>query len=124
NNTQATYGNVLLRNPSGILMIDRAEDRADHKLDVVFYSFETGKAQICATFKKVDETNGLYTMGDKGTLKNRLGFANQCFVGYQPFNTEYIMTGGADYIRINQVDIFNNNPDNYVGALKLKIVRK
>ena len=121
NNQQPTYCNVLLREPNGILFIDRAEDRTDHKLDIVFYSFDTEQAYICKTLKKVDFSNGLYNMGDKASLVDRLGLPNQCMISYQPFSTDYIMVGGADYIRMNQVDIFNNNPDNYVGALKIKI---
>jgi len=120
-NTQPTYINVLMRDPNGILFIDRGEDRVDRKLDIVFYSFDRNKAYICKTLKKVSESNGLFNMGDKATMVDRVGLPNQCAVGYQPFNTDYVMVGGATYIRMNQVDIFNNNPDNYVGALKIKI---
>ena len=120
-NRQPTYINVLLRNPNGILFIDRAEERKDRKLDIVFYSFDKEKAYICGTFEKVPETNGLFNMGDKAGIPNRLGFPNQCAVGYQPFNTDYVMIGGATHIRMNQVDLFNNSPDSYVGTLKIKI---
>lgn len=119
--TQATYINILLRNPNGILFIDRAEPRTDRKLDIVFYSFEKGKAYICKTFDKVPESNGLFNMGDKAGIANRVGFPNQCGVGYQPFNTDFVMIGGATHIRMNQVDLFNNSPDNYVGAIKLEV---
>ena len=123
NNTQPTYINILMRNPNGILFLDRAEDRVDRKLDIVFYSFDENRAYICTTLKKVPESNGLFNMGDKASMINRLGLPNQCAVGYQPFNTDYVMTGGATYIRMNQIDLFNNNPDNYVGAVKIKITR-
>jgi hypothetical protein len=122
NNTQATYGNVLLRNPNGLLMIDRSEDRTDHKLDVVFYSFDTKRLYKCYTFEKVGSDEPLYWTGDKGGMADRVGLCNQVIVTYQPSTTDCIMIGGADYVRINDTTVFDNDINNYVGALKLKIV--
>lgn len=120
-NTQATYGNILLRNPNGLLIIDRAEDREDKKLDVVFYSFDTKKIYKCYTFEKVSSDNYLYSSGDK-VAENRVGLCNQVIMPYQPSTTDYVMLGGNDHIRHNDTTVFDNDGDNYVGALKLKIV--
>lgn len=111
--SQATYGTILLRNPNGLLFLERAEPRADHKLDIMFYSFDKEKLYVVATFNKsifgleVDERNGL---------------CNQCFTEYQPTTTDFVLCGGGTSIRPNQADILNNAEDNYIGTIKMKVV--
>lgn len=112
NGSQATYGTILLRNPNGLLFLDRAEPREDNLLDIPFYSFDDEKLYMTATFGKK-----LFNIDP-----NRNGLCNQCFTDYQPTTTDFVVCGGGSVIRHNTTDILNNSADNYIGVLKLKVV--
>ncbi len=112
NGSQATYGTILLRNPNGLLFLDRAEPREDNLLDIPFYSFDDEKLYMTATFGKK-----LFNIE-----QNRNGLCNQCFTDYQPTTTDFVICGGGNVIRHNTTDILNNSADNYIGVLKLKVV--
>lgn len=112
NGSQATYGTILLRNPNGLLFLDRAEPREDNLLDIPFYSFDDEKLYMTATFGKK-----LFNIDP-----NRNGLCNQCFTDYQPATTDFVVCGGGSVIRHNTTDILNNSADNYIGVLKLKVV--
>ena len=112
NRSQATYGTILLRNPNGLLFLDRAEPREDNLLDIPFYSFDDEKLYMTATFGKK-----LFNIDP-----NRNGLCNQCFTDYQPTTTDFVVCGGGNVIRHNTTDVLNNSADNYIGVLKLKVV--
>ena len=114
-NSQATYGTVLMRNPKGLLLLDRAEPRPDNLLDIPFYSFEDSKLYMTATFKK-----SIF----EGIEENRNGLPNQCFTEYQPDALDGILCGSGTFVRFNTTDILGNASDNYIGLLKMKITEE
>ena len=113
--SQATYVNILLRNPNGILFLDRAEPRTDGMLDLYFYSFDDEKLHKCTTLYR-SEGEVSNAVG-----ANRTGLPNQCATLYQPQSLDYVLCGGGDLIRSNNTTLFGNSLENYVGALKLKL---
>ena len=113
--SQATYSSVLVRNPNGILFLDRTEPRTDGKLDIKFYSFDDDKVYICATLEKA--TTDIVTI----EAEARTGLANQCVTIYQPESLDFVLCGGGIRYRPNSTALFNNSIANYVGALKLKV---
>ena len=113
NGSQATYGTILLKEPNGLLFMDRAEPREDNLLDIPFYSFDDEKLYFIATYKKV-----IF-----GTVEpNRNGLCNQFFTEYQPTTTDFVLTGGGSIVRPNTDDILNNSSDNYIGLIKMRVV--
>lgn len=113
--SQATYVSILLRNPYGILIIDRAEPRTDGLLDLKFYDLNDETLSIVSTLHRAST--------DASTLEHdtRIGLPNQFATLYQPQSCDYILLGGGTVIRPNNTSLFNNSIDNYVGALKLKL---
>lgn len=113
--SQATYVTTLLRNPNGLLIIDRAEPRDDGKLDIKFYSFDDRKLHVCHTFHQA-ETN-------VAELENarRIGIPNQTSVLYQPQVLDGAIYGGGRFVRPNNTALFNNTQENYVGTMILKV---
>jgi hypothetical protein len=116
--SQATYVNVLLRNPKGMLFLDRAEPRSDGLLDVLFYSFDEEKLYVIATLERA--TTDISDV--KYIEKDRTGLPNQCVTLYQPQALDYVVCGGGNIIRHNNTSLFDNSVENYVGALKLKVI--
>ena len=115
--SQATYASALINEPYGILIIDRAEPRTDGLLDVKFFSFDDNKVYIVKTLKRATtDASGL-------ELSTRIGLPNQTTMMYQPENDTYIMCGGGTKLRTNNTSLFRNSLDNFVGALKLKVVK-
>lgn len=113
NGSQATYGTILLKEPNGLLFMDRAEPREDNLLDIPFYSFDDEKLYFIATYKKV-----IF-----GTVEpNRNGLCNQFFTEYQPTTTDFVLTGGGSIVRPNTDDVLNNSSDNYIGLIKMRVV--
>lgn len=113
NGSQATYGTILLKEPNGLLFMDRAEPREDNLLDIPFYSFDDEKLYFIATYKKV-----IF-----GTVEpNRNGLCNQFFTEYQPTTTDFVLTGGGSIVRPNTDDVLNNASDNYIGLVKMRVV--
>lgn len=115
--SQATYGMILMREPYGILMLERAEPRSDNKLDILFYSLENEKLYTVATLGKADDLASLVE-------PNRNGLCNQCFTDYQPDTCGYALTGGGQMVRPNTTDVLHNSSTNYIGVLKLKVIEK
>lgn len=113
NGSQATYGTILLKEPNGLLFLDRAEPRTDNLLDIPFYSFDDGKLYFVATFKKA-----IFDM----EAGNRNGLCNQFFTGYQPTTTDFVIAGGGAIVRPNTTDILNNTRTNYIGLIKMRVV--
>lgn len=113
--SQATYVTALIRNPYGLLIIDRAEPRTDGLLDIKFYGLNTGELNIIGTFERAT--------GALGNLdqEQRVGLPNQFVTLYQPQSMDCVPIGGSKYIRVNNTTIFNNSLENYVGGLKLKV---
>ncbi len=116
--SQATYINILLRAPNGLLLIDRAEPRSDGLLDILFYSLDDQKLYVIATLKKSpDEAFSAYLADD------RMGLPNRCSTAYQPHGLDCAVIGGGNFILPNNTALFGNSTANYVGALKLRVVR-
>ena len=118
--SQATYGTILLRNPSGLLFLDRAEPREDGELDIPFYSFDDKKLYMTATFGKTFFDEPQLVDGESKDVRN--GLCNQCFTEYQPTTTDFVLCGGGKNIRHNKTDILNNSINNYIGVIKMKVV--
>lgn len=114
--SQATYVTILLRNPYGLLIIDRAEPRTDGMLDVKFYDLSTERLYVVGTLERAT------TDASSLDQETRIGLPNQCATLYQPETTDYVLIGGDTFIRPNNTSLFNNSIDNYVGALKMKVV--
>lgn len=112
--SQRTYITALCRNPDGLLLIDRGEPRGD-KLNLSFYSFETGIVYDVIEFERA-ETNA-------STLEtsSRIGIPMQVSTPYMPQCVHSIFTGGGKEVRPNVTSIFNNSLSNYVGTMKLNI---
>lgn len=116
-NSQATYAMAYIREPNGLLIIDRAEPRTDKMLDVKFFSFEDNSLYICATINRAE------TDASSLDVETRIGLPNQTTMMYQPENGNFIMCGGGTVIRPHNTELFNNSKSNYVGALKLRVVK-
>ena len=114
--SQATYNMILLRNPYGLLIIDRAEPRTDGMLDVKFYDLSIERLYVVGTLERAT------TDASSLDQETRIGLPNQCATLYQPETTDYVLIGGDTFIRPNNTSLFNNSIDNYVGALKIKVV--
>ena len=114
-NTQATYNIVLIREPYGLLMLDRTEPRNDNKLDIRFYDLKQKALYVCKTLGRASDADTLEQSG-------RTGLPNQFWTMYQPQSLDYVVCGGDTAIRPNVTDIFNNSADNYVGGLKVKVI--
>lgn len=109
---QRVYNTCLVREPYGLLLLDRAEPRLDGLFDVEFYSLEHNKLYHLATL------DSLYT--DDG----RYGFGNLATTYYQSVQEDGIICGGNSYDRDMSLKVLNNSPENRLGVTKIKVVRK
>lgn len=114
NYSQRTYITALMRNPDGLLLIDRGEPRPD-KLDLKFYDFESKTLETVITFKRATT--------DASTLEqsDRIGVCQQATTVYQPQTLYGIITGGGKVVRPNVTSEFNNSKTNYIGALIMRL---
>jgi hypothetical protein len=112
--TQRTYSNHLLREPHGLLFLDRAEPRPDNKLDLFFWSFKYERLFTVGTYDRVEN-------GDILEVEGRHGFGNQVATIYQPTLEDGIITGGGSVVRPMTLDLLNNRVDNFLGNIKIKI---
>ncbi len=112
-NVQRTYNTCLIREPYGLLFLDRAEARTDGLLDVMFWSLEDNKLHQLAvlTSSETAETT-------------RYGFGNMVCTYYQGNNTDGIICGSSTYERYISVKVLSNTDDNRLGVLKIKVSRK
>ena len=108
--SQRTYITALVRNPDGLLLIDRGEPRPN-ELDVKFYNFESGKIEYVRRFYRA--TTDASELDDA----NRIGLPQQCTTIYQAQTLGGILMGGGTVIRPNNTGEFNNSKSNYVGTL-------
>lgn len=115
--TQATYATAYIREPHGLLIIDRAEPRTDGILDVKFYSFEDNSLYVVRSIKRAK------TDASNLDTDERIGLPNQTTMQCEPQTDNFIMCGGGTVIRPHNTELFNNSKSNYVGALKLKVVK-
>lgn len=109
---QRTYNTCLLREPYGILLLDRAEPRTDGKLVLQFWSFDDEKLYTIATLKS---SEGATT---------RYGFGNMACTYYQGNNIDGIICGSSTYERYISVDVLGSSATNRLGVLKIKVLRK
>lgn len=109
---QRTYNTCLLREPNGLLLLDRAEERTDGNLVLQFYSFDDDTLYTIAT---LTSTEGAAT---------RYGLGNMVCTYYQNNNVDGIICGSSTYERYISVDVLDNSPDNRLGVLKIKVLRK
>lgn len=114
NYSQRTYIIALVRDPDGLLILDRGEPRPD-KLDIKFYDFATDEIEIVRTFERAT------TDASELEQENRIGLPQQCSTIYQPQTLLGIITGGGTYVRPNNTSEFNNSKSNYVGALIMRL---
>lgn len=115
--TQATYATAYIREPNGLLILDRAEPRTDGILDVKFWSFEDNQMYIIKHIKRAKtDASSLDTV-------ERIGLPNQTTMQCEPQTGNFIMCGGGTVVRPHNTELFNNSRSNYVGALKLKVVK-
>jgi len=114
NYSQRTYITALMRDPDGLLLIDRGEPRPD-KLDLRFYDFASGKVEIVRTFERAST--------DVSDLEpnTRIGLCQQATTVYQPQTLYGVITGGGKVVRPNVTSEFNNSKANYVGALIMRL---
>lgn len=114
---QPTYASAYIREPHGILLINRAEPRSDGKLDVQFYSFDDHRTYIIKTLDRAT------TDASDLDTATRIGLPNQTTMMYESEIGNYIMCGAGTYVRPHNTSLFRNSLNNYVGALKLKVVK-
>lgn len=113
--SQRTYITALMRDKNGLLFVDRGEPRGD-KLDIKFYSFETGEVYTAGTFVRA-ETDA----SDLDSDGTRIGLPQQVTSVYQPQCMRGIITGGGKIDRPNITGLFNNAQNHYVGTLILEL---
>ena len=107
---QATYCNILMRDPSGLLIIDQPQSRDDGKVDMLFYSFADKQLSVVHTFKLWD------------TGANR-GLVDYAFNIYQSPYLDGVVIGGAhDSWHPNNTKDLGNRDGNRLGFYYLKIV--
>ncbi len=109
---QRTYNTCLVREPYGLLLLDRAEPGTNGLFNVEFWSLEDEKLYTLAVY------NSLKQDGD------RYGFGNQATTYYQSTQEDGIICGSSSYDRRMGLDILNNSPENRLGVTKIKVVRK
>lgn len=114
NYSQRTYITALIRDPDGLLFLDRGEPRPD-KLDIKFYCFKDKELYTLKTFDRAS------TDASSLDTNDRIGLPQECTTIYQPQSIDGVVMGGSTVIRPNNTGIFNNSVDNYVGALKVKV---
>lgn len=114
---QPTYASAYIREPHGILLVNRAEPRSDGKLDVQFYSFDDNRAYVIKTLDRAT------TDASELDTDTRIGLPNQTTMMYESETGNYIMCGAGTYVRPHNTNLFRNSLDNYVGALKLKVIK-
>ena len=115
-NRQPTYTTCLMREPYGLLFLDRAEPRPDHKLDLEFWSFEDEKLYHLGVFNRMPDEP------DANNL-NRHGWGNQAVTQYQSEYQKGIVCGSNSVTRRMSLDVLNNTIDKRVGNLQIEIVR-
>lgn len=111
---QPTYVTCLVREPYGILLLDRAEPRPDHKLDLTFWDFTDEKLYTIGTYNRI--------IGEDG-MENRHGFGNLAVTQYQSVFDDGIVCGATteENSRRNSIDALGNTPTNRIGNLKISI---
>lgn len=108
---QPTYNTCYMRDPHGLLFLDRAEPRSDHKLDLLFWSFKYNELFKLGTYNRIPNESA----------NNRSGWGNQAVTQYQPTAEDGIILGAGSHIRRNKMDVLNNRITNRVGNMKIRI---
>jgi len=109
---QRVYNTCLIREPYGLLLLDRAEPRIDGLFDIEFWSFEDERLYNLGT----------YTKSEIETVE-RYGLGNMAVTYYQNNQEDGIICGSSTYERYISIDVLGNTPENRIGVLKLKVLR-
>ena len=111
--SQPTYTTCLLREPYGLLFLDRAEPRSDHKLYLNFWDLEEEKLIRLGIYDRVP-----------GEIdNNRHGFPNQAVTVYQPTGENGIICGSNSVTRRNKMKLLNNDVSDRVGVMKITVTK-
>lgn len=115
---EAGYCTALMRDPYGLLFIDRMESRIDlsNTISLYFYSLDDEKLYKLGTYNAIEE----YTNFDS---EGRYGLPPTAFTHYQPPNDDGIIMGSTSKTKPFLIDILNNNAEKLIGNIKMKIVR-
>jgi hypothetical protein len=120
-NTEAGYSTALLRDPYGLLFIDRVEAMSENEvpetMEMSFYSFED---------------NTLYCVGKFAPFENfakydtplRYGMPQTTFTGYQSPCVDGIVMGTTSNFKAFTLDVLNNNEHKVLGNVKISLKRK
>ncbi len=116
-NQQPTYTTCLVREPYGLLFLDRAESRADGKLNLDFFDLTEQKLYTLGVYNRI--------AGDIEGGSLRHGFGNQAVTQYQSVFEDGIICGSTanELTRRNSIDVLGNTVANRIGNLKIKIVK-
>ena len=112
-NVQRTYNTCLVRDPYGLLFLDRAESRTDGLLEVDFWSFDDAR---------------MYKLGVLNSSEaaeiTRYGLGNMVCTLYQSNQEDGIICGSSTYERYISVKVLGSTDDNRIGVVKVKVLRK
>ena len=109
--SQRTYHTTLVREPYGLLFLDRAETREDGLLDTPFYSFNDEKLYNL----------GVYSALEDEQSNGRWGWGNMVVTPYQSIYEDGIICGANSVSRRIKMDVLNNSTENRIGLIEMKI---
>ncbi len=115
-NGEAGYCTAYIREPNGLLMLNRMEEKVieDDIVKLEFFSLDENKLYILGEYKVIDG----YTNFD---YQGRYGFPVQAYTHYQPLNSDGIICGGTVLTKPFLLDILGNNKDKLIGNLKIRV---
>jgi hypothetical protein len=112
---EPTYRICLVRNPSGLLMLDRGETRTDLSLDLMFWSFDKERLYRLGAFSEIQPATG--------NRDGVFGFGNQTVTQYQPTSEGGIICGATSLNKTTDVEILGNTITKLLGNVKIKVVQ-
>lgn len=112
---QATYGTTLVRNPYGLLFIDRAEPRYDEMLDLQFYSLDDNKLYTLGIYDRLPGADAVESEGRHGW--------GEVMTYYQSSYEDGIVTGSRSARKPVTLEILENDVNNLIGNTKIVVKR-
>ena len=106
---KATYTTVYVKNPNGILFLDRFDSPTNMPLEIMFWSFETNSMHTVALLNPLDEDYLTY------------GFRSEA-VNWYASATDNLIVAGFGF-NPNDMDILGNSVDYRVNNLVLKVTK-
>jgi hypothetical protein len=116
NTGEAGYRIALMRDPYGLLMIDRAEPRTDGYTSMYFYSLDDNKLYNIGTYTVIADA-------DDYDDTNRYGFPPLVVSRNQSPYEDGIICGTTTNYKPLLVDILGNKDGHIIGVIKVKVVR-